>query len=469
MNSYANEFTDSEGNILSKVADEERKTIGGFGAQDVVNAAIDEIKLTQKTEQVKAEVERTADIVAELDKIESEKVIKATKDDGIPVVVLDPITAEQQEKKFYDIIHDAYSKEVVSEDGTKTKQLSEGITEEMVSYGAKVAVQKREALGINLGEGVDVDTSKVITETAQKKPAKGKSVQATSVTGDVAKDILIGGLNDVALNKINIVQSDSKVKNRVVGKIGVESELHETLVKAGKVIDEKLSEPDVKSRLSSVFTKEGIEANNPHLLMITALGTIDAAIVSETEQRQSVDGDEKLLKSKEYWAGKTNLETQIGKDYFTSRDSQIVGTKEKVLNEYRKVGKLALELLNEMNLAEETEGDMYSKVSEGVVTPKNKRVIDSKTNEYTFASTVMESKEKEGQKVLMHKDKGVRLVGAADMHPKHDLSGKASDYINNLGDAMKRLNKLLLPGNRELPGAEAFDGPIKTDPRTNEW
>lgn len=323
---------------------------------------------------------------------------------------------------------------------------------------------------------VEIDYDGLHNRVKNAKQDKSKTVDSTTVKGNALADMINKGSTEEAIAESGIAynENDSKVANRVLGKIrvGKQGSLWKTALTTMNKIAEYTRTPEAKKKLGSIFKDKAIEDGDGIILLTIAMSAIESSVVSDTLSRQTVDSDERLLRKDGYWASRTNLETQIGKDLLTSKHMRLVrGTPEQHAEQYRKIGRLALDMLVDpkLGLVEQTDGAMWTVLSKEAVTPKGAKIT---TANATFASTEVQSDiiDTEQEITIYANDIGVRIVGEKGTTENDTTNNDVHiPYANKTGDVMGRIGKLLTPNNLEVPSNTPSTEPIKTSPTVDPY
>ena len=301
----------------------------------------------------------------------------------------------------YDLDNEAFSELVKENAGLKTNLDSRG----MKRGGTTVevgSVSNEELSSVMSGEGSSFDLSNPNTKLRERRIRKLDPLEAKNVT-----DTLVD---------VNTKMDVAIANNRE---------------KAGKIF------------------KGGDVLGNLKRLMIVAMNTIDGQTASDTEQRASTSTDDSMIKSDQYWASKSNVIEQIGKDYASSHGLKLTGSKVALAKTYRDLGRFAIELLKDADLVQESD-EMWSRVGKTIGEDNNPLGV---TN--TKGVSLKQSKDSltDGNTLLV-KDKGVRLKDANERVSSTDSDKKTQKYSSKIGDAVKRVAGLMLPGTERVPSTD---------------
>ena len=338
---------------------------------------------------------------------------------------------------------------------------NEGWNEERVKAIAEPAAARTKAINrkYNFDPEVEADANydMLISETGKAKEAKGKVVDSSTINGnEFAKAIIDGDAKDAV---ITYDKNSTKLVHRIFNKLGITNTKSKYPV-ANKVmskIKEVVESEAGKAKLKKIFTDAGIAEGEGVILLVNAMGAINAATVTDTMARQKVESGAKTanLAKDEYWASEANVTTQIGKDFMTARGIKLSkGTPTQQAEQYRKIGAVALELAIDAGLVARSNDNISSVVSDRLVTAENKKVGGGTTGVTrvsldTQARDLMNSEKK---MTLNLSDHGVRIVD--DKYTGKTVeedTGYVLEYKSEVADVIGRINKLLISGNLEVP------------------
>jgi hypothetical protein len=168
-----------------------------------------------------------------------------------------------------------------------------------------------------------------------------------------------------------------------------------------------------------------------------------------------------MLRDAEYWASMSSTMEQIGKDYASSYGLKLAGADSIALAKaHRNLGRFAIEMLKDAGLVEVTDDYIWNRAGD-VVDSKGDRLIsspDKKGVETTIGKDTLTGKE-----VLLTKDRGIRLTDTVNRVDENDKSGRVNKYKSVVGDAIKRVSKLMLPNSERIPNTVYVDVPLKID------
>ena len=342
---------------------------------------------------------------------------------------------------------------------------NEGWNEERVKAIAEPAAARTKAINrkYNFDPEVEADANydMLIAETGKAKEAKGKVVDSSTINGnEFAKAIIDGDAKDAV---ITYDKNSTKLVHRIFNKLGITNTKSKYPV-ANKVmskIKEVVESEAGKAKLKKIFTDAGIAEGEGVILLVNAMGAINAATVTDTMARQKVESGAKTanLAKDEYWASEANVTTQIGKDFMTARGIKLSkGTPTQQAEQYRKIGAVALELAIDAGLVARSNDNISSVVSDRLVTAENKKVGSGTTGVTrvsldTQARNLMDPESKDEKKIILNlSDHGVRIVD--DKYTGKTVeedTGYVLEYKSEVADVVGRINKLLISGNLEVP------------------
>lgn len=462
MTSYGKQFTNEEGVITNKIIKSELDAFNSDKVEDMFVAN------TIDTSEILSDYSTT---VAET--------LKAKGD-------LDSLDTAGKHQVIMKVMREGLTTEVTNEDGTVTRKLFDGLTEDSLNSMAKEATARYEISGFELTDGLTVSfdnkalAAQISVESGINKNSRIKaqkkgeaSIDSTRVTSGILRNVLTSGLDAGMAENLGIDESDTKVKLRVKEKLdpirkGMPGNVSKALTDAGNKVNKAISTFD-KSALKGILKNDANVDDNLARLAVVAMNAINSATISDTELRHTVDGSkahDSLLQKDEYYAGMTNVVTQIGKDYASSFDIQIEGDPKKVLKAYRDLGKAAIKLLSQdgIDLIEMTgEGDMLSVIGDNTFEDDNRKLAKG-AQKFSFANGTDKIT---GKSKVLFKDTGIRLAGTSKLVDKNNIDeGERNLYENPTGDAIKRLSKLILPNHNKAPSKVASEGLIRKSKET---
>lgn len=426
-----------------------------------------------------AEVEQTAE--RKTNQIKAEESGLADKLNSVDVSDEDAINLVR------DYINSTAMEDVVAEDGTVARVYKPKITEELVNNIASAVVSKFRVSGMDLDNSTladeIADELKTRVESAgvgfdgikrEPKQYKDKTSNKLLVDNEVLSRIYDNELTPEIVNELGITGENTKQTQQVLNKLRTDSqtgsrEVVDTLNKVGNTLKKTIADKleDYSSRGVLKGTSDKVAGN---LLRLATLGlnVINSAVVSDTELRQelsAVDGNNEELAKNEYYGSKSKIEAQIGKEYADSYGIRVTGTPEQVLAKHRKMGRLALEVLKDSELINESESNVAFKLSENTVTSNNENAKSAKagTKNYNRKNSKAFTDNMSDEFVETYYDKGIKLSDSSSAI--EDITGTEVEHSSAVGDAIKRLSKLLKPSNIMAPEREpnrSWD--IKTDP-----
>ena len=426
-----------------------------------------------------AEVEQTAE--RKTNQIKAEESGLVDKLNSVDVSDEDAITLVR------DYINSTAMEDVVAEDGTVARVYKPKITEELVNNIASAVVSKFRVSGMDLDNSTladeIADELKTRVESAgvwfdgikrEPKQYKGKASNKLLVDNEVLSKIYDNELTPEIVNELGITGENTKQTQQVLNKLRTDSqtgsrEVVDTLNKVGNTLKKTIADKleDYSSRGVLKGTSDKVAGN---LLRLATLGlnVVNSAVVSDTELRQGLsaaDGNNEELAKNEYYGSKSKVEAQIGKEYADSYGIRVTGTPEQVLAKHRKLGRLALEVLKDSGLVNESDSNIVFKLSENTVTSSNENAKSAKagTKNYNRKNSKAFTDNMSDEFVETYYDKGIKLSDSSSAI--EDITGTEVEHSSAVGDAIKRLSKLLKPSNIMAPEREpnrSWD--IKTDP-----
>ena len=268
----------------------------------------------------------------------------------------------------------------------------------------------------------------------------GTTVEVGSITNEELSNILAGEGSSFDLSHPN-----TKLRERRIRKLDpLEARnVTDTLVDVNTKMDVSIAKN--KDKAGKLF-KGGDVLGNMKRLMAIAINTIDSQTASDTEQRASTTTDDSMIKADQYWASKNNVIEQIGKDYASSHGLKLTGNKIALAKAYRDLGRFAIDLLKDADLVQESD-EMWTRVGKTVGEDNNPLGV---TN--TKGVSLKQSKDSlTDSNTLLTKDKGVRLIDTNDRVSSTDVDKKTQKYSSKIGDAVKRVAGLMLPGTERAP------------------
>jgi hypothetical protein len=321
-----------------------------------------------------------------------------------------------------------------------------------------------------LGNGIRVELDKeAVAEMARAQAGiktsvdqkgvdtSGKAIEVGSVSNEALADVLRGegvGL-DVVPNTEN-----TKVRERILKPLDpmTSKNVTGTLTKVGEALDTAI-ESNVQE--AGRYFKGGDVAGNMKRLAVLAMNTINGATESDTTARKNTAADGSMLMADQYYASMSNVMEQIGKDYASSYGLKLSGADAaKLAKVHRDLGRFAIKMLQDAGLVEVTDDYMWNRAG-SVVNAEGKKLAGA--NVKTGVLTAKGTDTLTGDEVLLTQDRGIRLADTGAMVDPNDTTGSELKYTSDIGNAMKRVAKLLLPNAEKVPTTEYIDRPIKVD------
>jgi hypothetical protein len=317
------------------------------------------------------------------------------------------------------------------------------------------------------GFDVQLDREALAQEARDRAGLKAGSIEQRS-TGIDGKVVQPGSVTNEELNAVlegegTIYPSDhpnTKFRERILKKLDplYRNNVVGTLSRVGQVIKNVI--PKFETEAGKYF-KGGDIQGNMQRLMIIGMNTINGQVASDTEQRANTEGGGSMLRDAEYWASMSSTMEQIGKDYASSYGLKLAGADSIALAKaHRNLGRFAIEMLKDAGLVEVTDDYMWNRAGD-VVDSKGDRLIsspDKKGVETTIGKDTLTGKD-----VLLTKDRGIRLTDTVNRVDENDKSGRVNKYKSVVGDAIKRVSKLMLPNSERIPNTVYVDRPLKVD------
>lgn len=322
--------------------------------------------------------------------------------------------------------------------------------------------------GMNIGPGVKIELDRealadmVRAEAGLKTGGidqrvtnvQGKAIPIRTVSNTELNEIMSGegvsGTTETAAN------DNTKMRERVVSKLdpltanNVTKTLEDVNEKINATIERKLDE-------AGKYFK-GDVAGNMKRGMILGMNTINGATASDTELRRNTELNDSMLQADQYYAGYSSTIEQIGKDYASSYGLKLTGDKVQMAKAHRDIGRFILGALEDAGLVEVTKDNIWTRVGD-TTTAENTKLAGAKTKVGVRTQKAVDKNTDE--QVLLAQDRGIRLVDTGAMFDVNDASGEINKYESKIGDAVKRVARLLLPGNERVPNTEYVEKPIK--------
>ena len=399
-----------------------------------------------------AESNATKSMISNIEEKVANKIIKDTTSLGTVENVkshveseIDRILNENESLKSVPNIKESVTKRVLDTYGISGMSgLGNGINLQIDKEELNSWVKESAGLKTNLEqratqrEGKVVETGSVTNEELDAIMEGEGTIYESSHPNTKFRERVLRHLDPV-VNKNNTVNILRDIKYSMVNTIG------KNLDKAGRLF------------------KGGDIAGNMMRLMVVAANTINGQVASDTNMRASVDLDDSMMLKDEYWASMSSTMEQIGKDYASSYGLKLTGSPEALAKAHRDIGRFAIELLQEAGIAEVTKDTMRNRVGD-VVTTEGERLISSPKK--VGVGTTKTTDTLTGEDVLMSNDKGVRLVDTVNRIDPLDETKTINKYKSEIGDALSRVSKLLLPNANVVPETEYVKKDLKIDPET---
>lgn len=363
----------------------------------------------------------------------------------------------------------------------KVAQIESYITEKILSKNIKLSDEEINDIvsrvensfrvsGMDLDTGVSVvPTINTLNEAGLKTKDVKDAPQSykTPITDiNTVSNKVLGKIMEQGLNKDTLAflyqTGNTKFNDRVVKVLSTENtreknNLVKSLKNTNSRIQTAITNFDPKEA-KKLFKEDSDIEGNLMRLAVVGLNTINAAVVSDTEQRNTVESTTDNLVANEYYGSKSNIVTQIGKEYVNSYGLKLQGSDEQVLAQYRKIGNMALKLLSDpkAGLIEESSAPIAFRLGKNVYAKDNQQMSKSKAAKDFSKGEGIDTVTDE--KVLLYKDKGIRI--ADTKHAKTELL----EYDSDIGNTIKRLSKIILPGSVSAPTNTPETRIIKRDP-----
>lgn len=413
LEEYAQYQADKDGNVPKAVRDEldyvrrmnaEFETFGGAIAPEV-QAKVGEVQ-GRTEEQLKADIDTQVDNILKEYALDTDENAESIKED---------ITARV--RKAYDI--------------SGMAGLGNNVNIEIDKEA--IANEARGRAGLKTG-GLDQRVTS----------REGKVVEPGSITNEEMLSVMRGEGTAGGIEHPN-----TKHRERVLKRLDplTRGNVTETLADVGTKMESVL---DANEAEAGKYLKGGDVRGNMMRLMALTANRINSQVASDTEGRTETDYTrDNMLKGDEYWASKNGVIEQAGKDYLTSYGLKLTGDAIELAKIHRNLGRFGLKMLEDAGLVESTQEDMWSKA--GDIVDASGRPLSTTTKGVGIA----EGKDKlTGDKVVLVKDKGVRLKDTSEMDP-------VRGYESKMGDAIKRLSKLMLPNAERVPSNTYIERPLK--------
>lgn len=318
----------------------------------------------------------------------------------------------------------------------------------MTGLGNNISVEMdKEAFAAQARQNAGVKTN------LESRGAKrgGTVVEVGSVTNEDLQAVLNGEGVTVASDKEN-----TKFAQRVVDKLDPLSarSVVDTLSHVNTQMDVAIAK---NKEEAGKYLKGGDVLGNMKRLMAVAINTINGQVVSDTELRASIADGDSMLRSNEYWASKNNVMEQIGKDYATSYGLKLTGDSKALAKVYRELGRFAIQMLEDADLVESTTDTMWS-VAGKTIGSDGKPI--GPTNAPGVGMKLAKDELTSGDRVLV-KDRGIRLKDTKARENALVENGGIQKYESTVGDALKRVVKLMLPNADRAPSTEYVEKPVK--------
>ncbi len=350
-----------------------------------------------------------------------------------------------------------------------TKELvGDTLDEDTVVEISKAAAKNYEISGmVGVDAEVDYETiqeqarhmAKLKTNVEQKgTETKGYAVDIGSVTDEDLAGILTEGEVDETLTGVD----NTKTRERILRKFDptMKNNLSQVARDIGRKIDAGIAKLDGKD-VGKVLKGDNTDGNLKRLALIT-MNAVNAAAISDTEQRNLIKEDGSMMHKDEYYAGMTNVITQIGKDYATSYGLKLKGSDLEILKAYRNIGMLGIKLAKEADLVETTgTNEMWSLVGENTYGTDNMQLAGSKSRSFRSKQV---TNVHTGDKAVAYADTGVKLKDAGSRIDVNEVDGDTKGYDSEYGNTAKRIVKLLIPNANRVPNTDKITGTIKVDP-----
>jgi hypothetical protein len=482
------------GALTGEYTDEFKKELQE-GKTDMIDSAIEWLEeYKQEVYGSKEEVEATQNIIDGLK--DTRDGIAAYQEENIqPTVdaVKENIDSQPEIEATAEEKVDMAFADMYDEKGKLTKEAEEqGWTKESVEKVKNATKTQYRIAGFGPLDGdlqVELDENVKGTLKTRQDRAKLKEgetvvdkqgVKTRDVNIDAVSDEDISGLLSADLDKIGesinklagaVKSTNTKLKKRVLDTLGIESvgkvgskviPLLDMGDKVNTSVEKALASEDTAKRVGNVFKGENKEGNLKRLLVL-AMAEIDASTVTNTKELQGITAKESNFRPDEYWASRSQLVEEIGKRYETSYGLKLKGSPKKLREQRRKLGELALRVLEEGGMIETTKGEdpvrLFKLSDEAMVDDNGKRERAVNMDKAGKVELTDGRVEAYNQDVKLYADQGVRLLNEKGQIPV-DRKG----YKNELGDVAKRMTKLLIPSQSKEVTNEAPDNNFVTDP-----
>lgn len=470
--------TDKIDSTIEWLENYQAEVVGSKEEVDATQMIIDELKDTRDgiLAYKEGNIQPTVDAVKE--SIDNQPDIEATVDEKVAMAFAD----------MYD-----------EKGGLTDEAIRQGWTEESIDKVKKATKAQYRVAGFGPLEGdlqIELDENVLGFRQDKAKLKEGETavkrqgVKTRDVNIDVVSDEDISGLLSADFDKIgesinNIAGAvkgvNTKIKKRVLDTLGIESfgsvgskvrPLLELGDRVTNSVSTAMANEDTVKRIGKVFKGENVAGNLKRLLVL-AMAEIDASTVTNTKELQGITAKESNFRPDEYWASRSQLVEEIGKRYETSYGLKLKGSPKKLREHRRKLGELALRVLEEGGMIEVTKGEdpvrLFKLSDEAMVEENGKKVRASSVKKAGKLDLKSGRIEAYDQDVKLYPDQGVRLLNEKGLEPV-DSKG----YKNDLGDVAKRLTKVLLPSQsmdirNEAPDNNFVADPVKVDDKISAF
>lgn len=320
-------------------------------------------------------------------------------------------------------------------------------------------------LGNNINIGIDPEIlAQQAVETAGIKNADSRHVPKQDRVVEIGS-VSNADINTMMSGEGNILDSahpNTKLRERVVRKLDPTEtkNVTSTLAKTSTQMDYAIAK---NTEEAGKYLKGGDTTGNMKRLMVLAINRINGQVASDTDLRSRTDRDDSMIQKNEYWAGLNNVMEQIGKDYATSYGLKLTGDNVKLAKAHRDLGRFAIKMLQDADLVETSQDTIWSVAG---------ATVDKEGSPISVVNTkgINISKAKDsltGNDMALVQDMGIRLKDTGAKVNTDVTDTVEIGYKSNVGDAVKRVAKMLLPNAERVPSTVYRKELLKVDPDTH--
>jgi hypothetical protein len=198
---------------------------------------------------------------------------------------------------------------------------------------------------------VEIDDSATVRQITKDKQQR---FNPQNISDEFIKQASEGFFDIDALRKNMNVTQDTRLLSRLENKLGYSKEERQNIKDISKDLKSKFTTNEkLKNKAKELFSKEDLSdeelLSKLYRTAIIGSGVIESSMTSEFDINKR---EEYEPETKKPYARTSQVDQQIGKELLNSYGLKLSGSKENINKEYKRIGKLAREVLQEADLIE---------------------------------------------------------------------------------------------------------------------